>query len=159
MDDITISQSAIVQQLRVANPKLKTGELYKKAMAVGKDHIASMINTLVLVYTGASMPLLLLFMNNPRPFDEILNFEFSGTVHMISSWVEQKIFSVKIEPFYQCSGKILTGEDEIREYFMDLFSDAIEHDEDLAPFIDDLYKKEVKPAICIYTLLQGRVND
>jgi len=75
LDDITISQSAIVQQLKAANPKLKAGELYKKAMAVGKDHIASMVNTLVLVYTGAALPLLLLFIDNPHPFSEIINYE------------------------------------------------------------------------------------
>ncbi|MBU2577882.1 YibE/F family protein [Patescibacteria group bacterium] len=75
LDDITISQSAIVQQLKAANPKLKAGELYKKAMAVGKDHIASMVNTLVLVYTGAALPLLLLFIDNPHPFSEIVNYE------------------------------------------------------------------------------------
>jgi len=75
LDDITISQSAIVQQLKEASPKLKAGELYKKAMAVGKDHIASMVNTLVLVYTGAALPLLLIFIDNPHPFSEIINYE------------------------------------------------------------------------------------
>jgi len=75
LDDITISQSAIVQQLKEANPKLKAGELYKKAMAVGKDHIASMVNTLILVYTGAALPLLLLFVDNPHPFSEVINYE------------------------------------------------------------------------------------
>jgi uncharacterized membrane protein len=74
-DDITVSQSAIVQQLKAANPKLKAGELYKKAMAVGKDHIASMVNTLILVYTGAALPLLLLFIDNPHPFTEVINYE------------------------------------------------------------------------------------
>jgi len=75
LDDITISQSAIVEELRLANPKLKQGELYKKAMSVGKDHIASMVNTLILVYTGAALPLLLLFIDNPHPFSEIINYE------------------------------------------------------------------------------------
>jgi len=75
LDDITISQSAIVQQLKSTNPKLKVGELYKKAMAVGKDHIASMVNTLILVYTGAALPLLLLFIDNPHPFSEVINYE------------------------------------------------------------------------------------
>lgn len=75
LDDITVSQSAIVEQLKLANPKLRAGELYKKAMAVGKDHIASMVNTLILVYTGAALPLLLLFINNPLPFSELINYE------------------------------------------------------------------------------------
>jgi uncharacterized membrane protein len=75
LDDITISQSAIVQQLKAANPKLGAGDLYKRAMAVGKDHIASMVNTLILVYTGAALPLLLLFVNTPHPFSEVVNYE------------------------------------------------------------------------------------
>ena len=75
MDDVTISQSAIVFQLKQANSKIKPYELYRKAMNVGKDHIASMINNLVLVYAGASLPLLLLFINNPHPFSEVINYE------------------------------------------------------------------------------------
>jgi len=75
LDDITISQAAIVAQLKDANPKLKMPQLYAKAMSVGKDHIASMVNTLILVYTGAALPLLLIFINNPRPFSEIINYE------------------------------------------------------------------------------------
>jgi uncharacterized membrane protein len=75
LDDITISQSAIVFQLKDANRKLKFGELYKRAMNVGQDHISSMVNTLILVYTGASLPLFLLFIDNPHPFSEIINYE------------------------------------------------------------------------------------
>jgi uncharacterized membrane protein len=75
LDDITISQSAIVFQLKEANEKMKFKELYKRAMSVGQDHISSMVNTLILVYTGASLPLLLLFINNPHPFSEVINYE------------------------------------------------------------------------------------
>ena len=75
LDDITISQSAIVFQLKEANQKLKFNDLYKRAMNVGQDHISSMVNTLILVYTGAALPLLLLFIDNPHPFSEIINYE------------------------------------------------------------------------------------
>lgn len=75
LDDVTVSQSAIVFQLKQANSKIKPGELYKRAMDVGKDHIASMVNTLILVYTGAALPLLLLFIDNPHPFSEVINYE------------------------------------------------------------------------------------
>ncbi len=75
LDDITISQSAIVFQLKEANSKLNFSELYKRSMDVGKDHIASMINTLVLVYTGASLPLLLLFTDSTHTFGEVVNYE------------------------------------------------------------------------------------
>ncbi len=44
-------------------------------MDVGKDHIASMINTLILVYTGAALPLLLLFNDSSRTFGEVVNYE------------------------------------------------------------------------------------
>lgn len=75
LDDVTVSQVSIVQQLKIANPNLKVGELYKKAMEVGHDHIASMVNTLILVYAGASLPLLLLFNDAAKPFSEIVNYE------------------------------------------------------------------------------------
>lgn len=76
LDDVTISQASIVEQLKNANPELGILELYKSAMNVGRDHISSMVNTLVLVYAGASLPLLLIFVNNPHPFGEIINYEF-----------------------------------------------------------------------------------
>lgn len=79
MDDITISQTSIVYQLYDLKKELTFIELYKRSIQIGKDHIASMINTLFLVYAGASMPLLLLFMNNPRPFEEILSSEIITT--------------------------------------------------------------------------------
>jgi uncharacterized membrane protein len=76
LDDITISQAAIVEQLREAASKAKFGEIYGRAMKVGRDHITSMINTLILVYAGASLPLLLIFVDNPHPLREIINYEF-----------------------------------------------------------------------------------
>jgi uncharacterized membrane protein len=75
LDDITIAQAGIVYQLKEVSPKIEFKELYLRAMNIGKDHISSMVNTLVLVYTGAALPLLLLFINNPQPFSQLINFE------------------------------------------------------------------------------------
>ena len=75
LDDVTVSQSSVVFELKKTNPSLKIAELYSKAMNVGKDHIASVVNTLVLVYAGAALPLLLLFINNPMPYEQVVNFE------------------------------------------------------------------------------------
>ncbi len=75
LDDITVSQASIVQELKKANPSMKPKKIFSSAMSVGQDHIASMVNTLVLVYTGASLPLLLLFIDNPHPFTEIINYQ------------------------------------------------------------------------------------
>jgi uncharacterized membrane protein len=75
LDDITISQASVVKELKEANKKLSFKELFLRAMKVGRDHISSLVNTLVLVYAGASFPLLLLFLNNPLPFSQIINME------------------------------------------------------------------------------------
>ncbi len=75
LDDITISQAAIVFKLKDTSEKLSIWKIFSKAMDIGQDHIASMVNTLVLVYTGAALPLLLLFINNPHPFAEVINYE------------------------------------------------------------------------------------
>jgi len=75
LDDVTVSQAAVVEQLREINPQFSGRELFLKAMKVGKDHIASMVNTLILVYAGASLPLLLLFSQSPQPFWQVINYE------------------------------------------------------------------------------------
>lgn len=61
LDDITISQVSTVFELRRANEKLPFQELYQRGMRVGRDHVASLVNTLVLAYAGANLPLLILF--------------------------------------------------------------------------------------------------
>lgn len=76
LDDISISQASVAEELRGAKKNISFMELYGRTMTVGKDHIASMVNTLVLVYTGASLPLLLLFIDHSHVFTEVLNYEF-----------------------------------------------------------------------------------
>ena len=75
LDDVTVSQAAIVQQLRNANSALGVRDLYRRAMQVGQDHITSMVNTLVLVYAGASLPLLLLLRTSSLPLTYLLSQE------------------------------------------------------------------------------------
>ncbi len=75
LDDVTISQASVVTQLKRANPNFDAVTLYKKGMEVGRDHIASMVNTLILVYAGASMPLLLIFLDKSKTFMELINLE------------------------------------------------------------------------------------
>ncbi len=77
LDDITTSQVAAVDEIRKANPKLKIKSLYNRGVSVGTEHIASLVNTLVLAYAGASMPLFLLFsINQNLPFWVTINSEF-----------------------------------------------------------------------------------
>lgn len=75
LDDVTIGQASVVNQLRQANKKIGWWELFKQGMRVGQDHISSMVNTLVLVYSGSALPLLLLFFDSQKSFTDILEFE------------------------------------------------------------------------------------
>ncbi|MFI9050595.1 YibE/F family protein [Streptomyces sp. NPDC053427] len=61
LDDVTVTQTAAVWELKEADPSASWRTLYGAAMRIGRDHIASVVNTLVLAYAGAALPLLLLF--------------------------------------------------------------------------------------------------
>ncbi|HUR01755.1 MAG TPA: YibE/F family protein [Nonomuraea sp.] len=61
LDDVTITQAATVAELAEANPMASRATLAGRAMNVGRSHIAATLNTLVLAYVAASLPLLLLF--------------------------------------------------------------------------------------------------
>ncbi|WP_233221234.1 YibE/F family protein [Streptomyces carminius] len=61
LDDVTVTQTSAVWELRQADPAAGWRRLYGAAMRIGRDHIASVVNTLVLAYAGAALPLLLLF--------------------------------------------------------------------------------------------------
>ncbi|MFC0004927.1 YibE/F family protein [Micromonospora siamensis] len=76
LDDVTVTQAATVTELAHANPGLSRRQLYRAATRVGRAHIASTVNTIVLAYAGASLPLLLLLVADSRPVGQILTSEF-----------------------------------------------------------------------------------
>ena len=61
--------------LRRANPSLGAGKLFSGAMDVGHDHIAATVNTLVFAYTGAALPILLVFTIGGTSFTDAINGE------------------------------------------------------------------------------------
>jgi uncharacterized membrane protein len=61
LDDVTVTQAAAVAELRATSPQAPRTAVFRRAMAIGRSHIAATVNTLVLAYVGASLPLLLLF--------------------------------------------------------------------------------------------------
>jgi len=68
LDDLVISQASAIFELHAVNPELGLGGLYQRAMNIGRDHVAATVNTLVLAYAGASLPMLLLFsLSNQNP--------------------------------------------------------------------------------------------
>ena len=64
IDDITINQTVVVDELRKTNPSLNFKQLYNKSLVIGKEHIISMVNTLALAYVGITLPGLLIFILN-----------------------------------------------------------------------------------------------
>jgi uncharacterized membrane protein len=75
LDDVTVSQSSTVFELRKANPRMSAQQLFASGITVGRDHIAATVNTLVLAYAGVALPLLILFTQIDEPFLYIINRE------------------------------------------------------------------------------------
>jgi uncharacterized membrane protein len=75
LDDVTVSQASTVLALRSAAPQLGFRELFGRALRVGRDHVSATVNTLVLAYVGASLPVLLIFSSADIGLGEALNLE------------------------------------------------------------------------------------
>ncbi|HMZ08315.1 MAG TPA: YibE/F family protein [Anaerolineales bacterium] len=76
LDDLVTTQASAVFELHHANPSLGFGGLYSSAMRIGQDHVAATVNTLVLAYAGASLPMLLMFSLGHGDYGYIVNFSF-----------------------------------------------------------------------------------
>lgn len=75
LDDMTVTQVSAVWELRRANPTYSARQLYGAAERIGRDHIASTVNTLVLAYAGASLPLMIFFTESHLHLGQILTSE------------------------------------------------------------------------------------
>ena len=79
LDDIAITQASAVREISEAGKHLSRKEIFARALRVGKDHMGASINTLALAYTGASLPLLLLFSMSVAPWEVIVSREVFAT--------------------------------------------------------------------------------
>jgi uncharacterized membrane protein len=68
LNDVTATQVSSVWELKQADPSMSAGALFTAGMRIGRDHIGSTVNTLVLAYAGGSLPLLLLISNSGQPW-------------------------------------------------------------------------------------------
>ena len=76
LDDLVTTQASAVFELYGANRGLGFRGLYNAAMRIGQDHVAATVNTLVLAYAGASLPMLLMFSLGRGDFGYLVNFSF-----------------------------------------------------------------------------------
>lgn len=79
VDDMTVTQASVVAELYEADPHMSKTRLFSSAMRVGRDHVASTVNTLALAYAGASMPLLVLFVLAQQSLGTVANGETVAT--------------------------------------------------------------------------------
>lgn len=79
LDDVTVTQAVTVQELAEANPGYRFTELYSAATRVGRAHIASVINTIILAYAGASLPLIVLITALNDPLGQVLTDQLVAT--------------------------------------------------------------------------------
>jgi len=75
LDDVCVGQASAVFELINANRALSWRELFRRSLNIGRDHIASMVNTLLLAYAGASLPLLMVFTIYQEPLLQRLSRE------------------------------------------------------------------------------------
>jgi uncharacterized membrane protein len=76
LDDLVTTQASAVFELNQANPDLPFRDLFSAAMRIGQDHVAATVNTLVLAYAGASLPMLLMFSLGRGDYTYLVNFSF-----------------------------------------------------------------------------------
>lgn len=76
LDDLVTTQASAVFELHHVNPSLGFPQLFRSAMRIGQDHVAATVNTLVLAYAGASLPMLLMFSLGRGDYGTLVNFEF-----------------------------------------------------------------------------------
>jgi len=76
LDDVVTTQVATVEEIHKAHSSFSFGELYRRGLSVGKEHIASLVNTLVIAYAGASLPVFLFITTSENPLWVILNNEY-----------------------------------------------------------------------------------
>jgi uncharacterized membrane protein len=76
LDDVITTQVATVEEIQNAHTRFSFWELYRRGLSVGKEHIASLVNTLVIAYAGASLPVFLFITTSENPLWVILNNEY-----------------------------------------------------------------------------------
>ncbi|WP_127504677.1 YibE/F family protein [Actinoplanes solisilvae] len=93
LDDVTVTQAATVAELARDGSGSRL-EVYRAAIRIGRAHVASAVNTIVLAYAGGSLPLLLIVATGAQPISQVLTSEYLaqeilrgavGTIGLVAS--------------------------------------------------------------------------
>lgn len=75
LDDVTVTQASVIAEIRATDPSMGNVPLYRRGMAIGRAHVGSIVNTLVLAYLGAALPLTILFVLSAQSLGAVANGE------------------------------------------------------------------------------------
>lgn len=75
LDDISVTQVAVVEELFHASPEATRMHVFRRALRVGREHVGALVNTLVLAYVGVSLPTLLYFHSSTLSIGALANQE------------------------------------------------------------------------------------
>jgi uncharacterized membrane protein len=80
LNDVTTTQAATLFALAHAKPRASLAELVREGFLVGREHIVSLVNTLVLAYAGTALGVVIFFVLNPAhlPYWVLFNSELVG---------------------------------------------------------------------------------
>ncbi len=112
LDDVTVTQASAVWEVRNANPTLGADALFDAGIRVGRDHIVSTVNTLLLAYAGASLPLLMLFALAAQPLGVVATSEviaveivrtLVGSIGLVAAvpattWLASRVAAKSVRP-------------------------------------------------------------
>ncbi len=114
--DTSMSIASSINEFYIINPNLKYKELFLSGMNVGKDIIGTMANTLILVYLGGSLPLVLLSQN----IDLQKFFNLNQVVTEVSSAIIGSIALVVCVPITaMIASKVVTANNKDEDIFVE----------------------------------------
>ncbi|MEM7091512.1 MAG: YibE/F family protein [Actinomycetota bacterium] len=152
LDDVTVTQVATVSELHRRSPNLSVSQLVVSGIRVGREHIASTVNTLLLAYVGASMPLLLLFAASDQALDKVANSELisveivrtlCGSIGLVAAVPVTTVLAALV------TRRAITDEIELRDPDDDdavtvVVEEPPEHEDEIAaPSWDDFAPREL----------------
>ena len=77
--DVSMSISSSMHEIKEVKPDITISDLIKSGMNVGRDIMGTMTNTLILAYTGASLPIMMIFTSYESSMIDVLNLDVIAT--------------------------------------------------------------------------------
>ena len=110
--DVAMSISSACHELRVVDPEITSGRLFRSGMNIGRDAMGTMANTLILAFAGASFNMLLLFQVYHYPLIQIINSD-TMAIELIQS-VAGSVGIILTVPLVSLFASLLLGKKKKR---------------------------------------------